>query len=991
MPDNTLQPQHQKRIDDSAITATVADARGYRTVTTKAELERLGFSNAQRRVPALLIPIWSVHGEIATYQVRPDEPRIKDGKAIKYETPAKTRMSLDVPPGARQWLGDPSRPLFITEGARKADSAVSRNLCCISVLGVWNWRGSNEHGGKLALPDWESVALNGREVFLVFDSDVMTKVQVYSALSRLKGFLETRQATVKLIYLPSGDGAVKVGLDDFFAAGGAVDDLLPGATEMLRPSPGDESRRASIYSEQNGRIVYAKTSANDDCPTFVPLCEFTARIVGDMQEDDGVETRRVYKVQARIGEKVISFDVASSKFASLSWVPDNLGAKAIMRAGVGLRQHIPVAIQELSDQIEECRIFTHTGWRKVNGEWIYLHAGGAIGRNGPVNGIVVNLQAPLDGFVLPPAGERSDRVDAVRESLALVTAGLAGDRIMFPLLAATYRAPLGSADFTPHICGTTGSRKTELAALVQRHFGQGLDAQNLPANWSSTANSLRETLFLAKDAVVVIDDFIPGGGRNDVRRYHAKADEVLRATGNRAGRDRMNADGTLRPPRPPRGLPVSTGEDIMTGHSLRARTLILEVGNDEVNLKVLTERQAAGPAYSKAMSAFIQWLAPQRDEVRGQMDAAVAKERDALIGSLPHGRTAVIGGQLLYSLAMLFQFAEEVGAIDAEQHHKLGERARVAVVEILMAQVQHQEHADPALFFLELIAGALHSGAAHLADIRHGEVPCREDVEDEAIARLCGWRHSSDEYTDENGSVRTRTEWRPGGLLIGYVDAASGDVYLLPGPAYQAAQRAAEAGLGGITVGQKMLSRAFDELGLLASKDGSGDRTTKKKECAGKKRNTHHFRLSVLLGTESGTSGTTAANDPEEPIQPDQFPIPVPEEQAEARETGTENGNLAGSKGQFEGLIPEGPEVPDLSDKGPESRGMGAHGSTFAQELVDSLAEHRREQARGRHSVSQPTLLGNTKNGNIGNQKQGDLDLGSGGSPESDQELGSNA
>jgi hypothetical protein len=80
--------------------------------------------------------------------------------------------------------------LFVTEGARKADAAVSRELCCIDLLGVWNWRGTNEWGAKAALPDWDSIALNGRLVYIVFDSDVMLKVAVHTALRRLKAFLE---------------------------------------------------------------------------------------------------------------------------------------------------------------------------------------------------------------------------------------------------------------------------------------------------------------------------------------------------------------------------------------------------------------------------------------------------------------------------------------------------------------------------------------------------------------------------------------------------------------------------------------------------------------------------------------------------------------------------------------------------------------------------------------------------------------------------------
>jgi hypothetical protein len=79
---------------------------------------------------------------------------------------------------------------------------VSQGLCTISLLGVWSWRGSNEHGGKTALSDWESIALNERQVYLAFDSDVMTKPSVHLALSRLKAFLESRHAKVKVIYLP---------------------------------------------------------------------------------------------------------------------------------------------------------------------------------------------------------------------------------------------------------------------------------------------------------------------------------------------------------------------------------------------------------------------------------------------------------------------------------------------------------------------------------------------------------------------------------------------------------------------------------------------------------------------------------------------------------------------------------------------------------------------------------------------------------------------
>jgi hypothetical protein len=150
----------------------------------------------------LVIPIYGVTGEIVNYQIRSDAPRIKDGKPIKYETIPGTPMRIDVPPRCRVNLGNPAVPLFVTEGVRKADSAASKGLCCLDLLGVWGWRGRNDLGGKVALTDWELVALNGREVIICFDSDVTAKREVLAALTRLKGFLESRSAHVRIVYLP---------------------------------------------------------------------------------------------------------------------------------------------------------------------------------------------------------------------------------------------------------------------------------------------------------------------------------------------------------------------------------------------------------------------------------------------------------------------------------------------------------------------------------------------------------------------------------------------------------------------------------------------------------------------------------------------------------------------------------------------------------------------------------------------------------------------
>src|SRR5439155_17635493 len=221
-----LSSVHQALIESSAINVEVAHERGYRTVEDSDELTALGFTEAQARVPALLIPVHGVDGEVVVHQIRPDNPRIgKNGKPIKYERPKGSRMALDVPPTVRPHLSDPSIPLYITEGSRKADAAVSKGLCCIGLLGTYGWRGTNPKGGRTALADFDSIALNGREVTIVFDSDVQDKKEVQAALDGLRCFLERKRAKVRIGYLPPAADGSKVGLDDFFAAGNTVADL----------------------------------------------------------------------------------------------------------------------------------------------------------------------------------------------------------------------------------------------------------------------------------------------------------------------------------------------------------------------------------------------------------------------------------------------------------------------------------------------------------------------------------------------------------------------------------------------------------------------------------------------------------------------------------------------------------------------------------------------------------------------------------------------
>lgn len=227
---------------DSAISPDVIAARGYRTIHTPSELEPYGFGARQRRAPGLLLPVHPTDGgSPPLYVYRPDLPRVSSEKAgntrsLKYEIPGGAAVRLDCPPMCQPMLADPSVSLWITEGQKKADALASQGACAVALLGVWNWRGRNDVGGVAFLADWDHVALNGRDVRLVFDSDVMTKAQVRQALERLTEHLQRKGAHVVSVYLPNGPNGAKLGVDDYLAQGHSLDDL-EALCEAPRPTP----------------------------------------------------------------------------------------------------------------------------------------------------------------------------------------------------------------------------------------------------------------------------------------------------------------------------------------------------------------------------------------------------------------------------------------------------------------------------------------------------------------------------------------------------------------------------------------------------------------------------------------------------------------------------------------------------------------------------------------------------------------------------------
>ena len=476
-----------------------------------------------------------------------------------------------------------------------------------------------------------------------------------------------------------------------------------------RPHRSDATalRAYSPYRVEDGRIVREKQTREG--PLTYPLCNFSATVEEEIVLDDGAEATRTFLIKGTLdnGRSLPLARIPGSRFNSMNWVTESWGLRAIVHAGQATRDYLREAIQALSPDTRNRRVFTHTGWRQIEGQWVYLITSGAVVREG----IEVNLGPELSRYQLPH--EAQDPVDAMKASLRLLD--VAPLSITAPLLAGVFRAPLATVcpiDFSLWLEGMTGSLKSTLAALFLSHYGD-FDRTHLPGAWSSTANQLERRAFLLKDVLFVVDDYVPG--QLDRRDLETKAARLLRSQGNLAGRGRLRADLSERPAFHPRGLILATGEQYPAGQSLLARTLVIGIEPCDVKMDALNTAQGLSKRLPHSMAGYIAWLAPQMPQMAGLLQETFQGARARVFSHGKHLRIPEILAHLWIGIHCGLTYAEEIAACSTAEAVDLREKCWEALLNLGTAQGLLVEEERPSLRFLRVLNTLITQGRATLS------------------------------------------------------------------------------------------------------------------------------------------------------------------------------------------------------------------------------------------------------------------------------------
>ncbi len=207
-----LQERHLADLRSSGLSDESIRASGCYSATDATTRKLLGFGVG----PGLVFPFPGTEQRpgVPFVQVKPDN-HLAWMNGAKYLTPKGAGCRLYIPPIIPpDRLKNPRVPLYITEGAKKALRACQEGLVCVALAGVDAWK-DQRTGESKPIPDLDRITWNDRTTYIVYDSDLATKLAVRSAEFKLARELRDRTAQVYAIRIPGGPNGKKVGLDDY--------------------------------------------------------------------------------------------------------------------------------------------------------------------------------------------------------------------------------------------------------------------------------------------------------------------------------------------------------------------------------------------------------------------------------------------------------------------------------------------------------------------------------------------------------------------------------------------------------------------------------------------------------------------------------------------------------------------------------------------------------------------------------------------------------
>jgi len=368
------------------------------------------------------------------------------------------------------------------------------------------------------------------------------------------------------------------------------------------------------------------------------------------------------------------------------------------------------------------------GWvRGSDGEWVFIHAGGAIGAAGPVHA-ETDLPVKLAKFILPaPPADSAVLREAAGHSTGLVE--VLPPRIGAVLAGLAYRAAISRMPPAVTLIGPPGGYKTSMGKVCLHHFAPDLPWDESVLSLSergATGNAGARLMHLTRDVLLLADDAAPD---RSLKAASERVASIVRLQYNGETRDRLDREAEMRRPDPPRGSLLVSAEIGPSAASASQRTLLVPFHKGEISreTRIALWEPESRHGRAAALASFIAWQAGQRDHVVERLAALARAYADQWHDDGYDERTAEALAHLSAGWRLMLDHLTDAGAYTAEEADRLWQQAWDGLAAAGRMQNDPDEPADPSGRILARLRNALAGKYGHLTT-RTGSPPPADEA-----------------------------------------------------------------------------------------------------------------------------------------------------------------------------------------------------------------------------------------------------------------------
>lgn len=414
----------------------------------------------------------------------------------------------------------------------------------------------------------------------------------------------------------------------------------------------------------------------------------------------------------------------------LSQTPNiKFGAACRIFLGRGAKSRYSEAMQIQCENAPHSTVYQHTGYAMIEGQRVFLNGEYSVTADGLTDKYSVQMEGKLGRYCF--SNERHEsRYKTLLEELPRV----APPQLIYTGLAYSFLTPLNEMlqdlGFEPrfilYFVGKTGSRKSTMANLFLSFFGSFRETESAPISFKDTPNAAEKAMALLNSTLTLLDDRIPSTTKGVKDQMERMEQSVARAVGDRAGRARMNANGSLKSVYRPVCNLIITAEEAYSnvGESAIARSVSCDLKPGDVNLTALTMVQQKANELNECMSEYIQYVIKNWDRLANELKPLFLELRDkAQTGG--HGRLAVAVAHLQIGITVMCEWLVSIGVISAEQSTSMKEKAWDIFIELSTEQNRRIYDEKPVKLFLSAVKELMDRGEIRFSDLNEEYNPVK--------------------------------------------------------------------------------------------------------------------------------------------------------------------------------------------------------------------------------------------------------------------------